>query len=70
MQIVQATQIIATAAHGIIACGMAAQLVQRAVDLGDEIAVIVVLAQAGFGLDSIRALRARAVEIATYAQVH
>ncbi len=60
MQIVFATHELARAAHTIIVSGMAEHLIRRGADLQDELAMIVLLAQAGFGHDSIRTLRAAA----------
>lgn len=74
MQVMQASHVLTAAIHDMISCGMARHLLTRAVDLEDDIAVIVALASAGFGADSIRALRAAAVAKAsantTEAQVH
>lgn len=64
MQVMQASIPLAHAVHAIIATGMAKHLIRHAIDLADDPAVIFTLAHAGFGLSSIRALRARAVEIA------
>lgn len=74
MQIFQASHHLVYAVHDAISCGMARHLLARAVNLNDDIAVIVALAHAGFGADSIRALRRAAVDKAAAnaieAQVH
>lgn len=64
MQVVQASIPLAHAVHAIIATGMAKHLIRHAIDLADDPSVIFALANAGFGLTSIRALRTRAVEMA------
>lgn len=64
MQIFQASPELARVAQAIIACGMAQHLIDRAADLHDETAVTVALAQGGFGIESIRALRCTAVSMA------
>lgn len=60
MQIVFATHELARAAHTIIVSGMADHLIRRGANLHDDLAMIVILAQAGFGHESISALRAAA----------
>lgn len=64
MQIVQASPQLVHAVQTVIAIGMARHLLRRVSDLQDDTAVTVALAQAGFGLASIRALRNRATAIA------
>lgn len=64
MRIVKASKKLTRAAHGIIADGMAAHLSHSFADLCCDTSVTVTLARAGYGADSIRALRDRAVEIA------
>lgn len=60
MQIVNASAELSRAAQVIIVAGMARALLARAANLQDDLSVIVTLAQAGFGVRSIRALRLRA----------
>lgn len=60
MQIFFATHELARAAHTIIVSGMADHLIRSGANLHDDLAMIVLLAQAGFGLESIRALRSAA----------
>lgn len=50
--------------HSLIIQQMARELRQRRADLGCEVSVIHALAQAGFGVPSIRALAARAIIVA------
>lgn len=64
MHIIHASPHLVQAVHGIIAVSMAAHLLRRSANLNDDTAVTVTLAQTGFGLTSIRSLRAHAVEIA------
>lgn len=64
MQVVQASQELAQVVQAMIVAGMAHALIRRAVNLHDDLSVIVALAQSGFGASSIRALRRRATATA------
>ncbi len=65
MQIVQTTPELARAVHTIIATGMAAHLIHQAVNIRDDGAVSGALRGAGFGRDSVKALRFCAAAIAS-----
>ena len=65
MVIVQASPELARAAHTIIATGMALHLMSRAINIRDDLAVAATLRNAGFGQDSINALRFCAVAISS-----
>ena len=64
MRIVDASPELTKAAHSLIVCRMVCHLVTSCPDIRCDTSVTVTLARAGFGADSIRALRFRAVEIA------
>jgi hypothetical protein len=64
MQVLQASQALAEAAHALIVAGMAHELIRRASNLHDAPSVSVTLARSGFGPVSIRALGCRAATLA------
>jgi hypothetical protein len=64
MQIVQASPQLIAAVHAILVASMAARLAIKGNDLNDDTAIIVALAQSGFGAASIAALRAKAADAA------
>ncbi len=64
MHVFMASAALAQAVHATVSVQMARELVARGTDIACDVAVVCALARAGFGHQSIRALRDHAVRIA------